>query len=561
MISLRPSHLSRYKALVGMLVKYGRRDLLELPELSELAELKDVAGSAEPRAKAVASAEELAADLEAMGPTYVKLGQLLSTRSDLLAPPYLVALARLQDHVDPFPFADVERIVQEELGVRLSKAFESFESKPIAAASLGQVHRAVLPSGRQVAVKVQRPGVRSVIVDDLDVLDQVAGLLDRNTRAGHALGLGDVVAEFRKSLMRELDYRAEAANLRIFARNLAEFDRLVVPRPVADYTTRRVLCMDFIAGTNVGALSPLVLTDLDGEALIEELFRAYLGQVLIHGFFHADPHAGNLLLTPDHRLAVIDLGMTGSIPTKVRPKLLRLLIAVSEGNGQAVADIGLELARSTPEGLDRNLYTHAVTELVVANCSSRLEQLNIGAVVMEITRVAASHGVRVPPEMSLLAKTLLNLDQTARTLAPRFEPAAAIQHYSVELLNRHMREEFTLGALVQPLMQSRELLTELPGRLNTISENLAANNFEVHFKNDRIDAVLVGLQKIANRITSGLVLAALVVGAALLMRVDTRWKLFGYPGFAVLCFALATCGGVSLLWTILKEDRDLNPRR
>lgn len=503
-------------------------------------------------------AERLTRRIAGLGPTFIKLAQIFSSRADIFPEPYLSEIGTLQDQVPADPADAILGVIRAELGREADEVFDDFQREPLAAASLGQVHRATLRGGREVAVKVQRPNIRPQIVTDLEVLDELAQILDKHTETGRTLGFTDVVAEFRGSLMRELDYRTEASNLRTLAKDLAEFERLVVPQPVEDYTTRRVLTMDYVPGTNIGALSPVVLTDIDGEGLVETLFRAYLNQVLVNGFFHADPHAGNLLLTHDHRLAVIDLGMIGTVPERMRPKLIRLLISVSEGDGQGVADIGIELARQTPERFDRNLYTREVTDLVLETHRSELDDLNVGAVVLEITRIAASHGLRVPPELSLLGKALLNLDEVARVLAPNFEPAEAIQRYSAELLNRHMRDDLSLSALLEPLMQSKELMMELPGRLNKLSQTLADNKLELNLKNDRIDSLIVGMQKIANRITTGLVLAALIVGAALMMRIETAWTLFGYPALAVICFLLAAGGGFVLIWNIVKDDRELD---
>ncbi len=209
-------------------------------------------------------AEEFARDLEALGPTFIKLGQLLSTRADLLPPAYLEALARLQDDVAPFPFEDVERIVQDELGVRLSKAFSSFDREPIAAASLGQVHRAVLRGGREVAVKVQRPGIRDRVIRDLDALDEVAALLHRFSAATRNMDPVRVLEEFRRTMMSELDYREEARNLLALAHQLRDYERIVVPLPIDDFTTARVLTMDFIAGTKITAVSRVEWTEVDG---------------------------------------------------------------------------------------------------------------------------------------------------------------------------------------------------------------------------------------------------------------------------------------------------------
>ncbi len=236
--------------------------------------------------------EALAHDLEEMGPTFIKLGQLLSTRPEFLPQSYLDALARLQDKVKPFRADAVEEIVSSELGVRLSKGFLEFDLEPIAAASLGQVHKARLRDGRLVAVKVQRPGIRKMIREDLDALEDIASSLDRHTEIGRRAAFLEMLKEFRRTLFAELDYRQEAQNLIRLGKNLERYERLIVPQPVEDYTTSRVLTMDYVRGTKITSFSPLARLEMDGKVLADDLFKAYLDQVLVDGFFHADPHPG-----------------------------------------------------------------------------------------------------------------------------------------------------------------------------------------------------------------------------------------------------------------------------
>src|SRR5712692_4146374 len=306
--ALRPESLKRYKDIVALLIKYGRSDLVKQASLAKTG------GNHNALATTVApKAEELASDLERLGATFIKLGQLLSTRGDMLPEPYLDALSRLQDQVEPFAYEEVEQIVSSELGVRISKAFAEFEMVPEAAASLAQVHRAYLRDGRAVVVKIQRPGVRDQIVNDLDALEEVADFIDAHTEVGKRYEFGNLLGELRRSLLRELDFQREASNLVRLGENLRSFNKLIVPVPIEDFTTSRVLTMEYIAGKNISNLSPLRLLELEGTDLADELFRAYLKQILIDGFFHADPHPGNVFLTYDNRIALLDLGMVSHI--------------------------------------------------------------------------------------------------------------------------------------------------------------------------------------------------------------------------------------------------------
>jgi ubiquinone biosynthesis protein len=548
-ISLKPQHLNRYRQIAWLFIKYGRSDLVKETGLDETLD-------AEQRVtpKEAAKADELADDLEKLGPTFVKLGQLLSTRVELLPRAYLEALARLQDKVDPFPFDEVEKIVTSELGVRMSKAFSDFEVKPMAAASLGQVHKARLRDGRQVAVKVQRPGIRDAMLQDLDALEEIAEFLDNHTAAGKRYEFCQMLDQFRKSLLRELDYRQEASNLTTIGHNLRDFEHLIVPEPISDYSTSRVLTMQYVHGKKITDLNPLARMEFDGNALAEELFRAYLQQILIDGFFHADPHPGNVFLTDDYRIALIDLGMVGKTMPGLQDQLLQLLLAIAEGRGGDAADIAIKIGDRKEEFAEKE-FKHAIAEIVAKQQGATVEQMQVGRLVLEVTQASGENGVRVPAELTMLGKTLLNLDQVGRTIAPEFDPNASIRRNAAQIMQQRLMKSLSPGNLFSGVLELKDLVQRLPARLNKIIDVVANNEMKVSV--DAIDekTLVVGFQKVANRITVGLIIAALIVGAAMMMRVETSFRIWGYPGLAILLFLAAAGAGVILLINILFYDK------
>ena len=543
--SLKLAHVGRYKDIAVLLIKYGRSDIVAE------AGWDDTRVSSEEPAKA----EQLAADLEAMGPTFVKLGQLLSSRSDLLPPVYIEALSRLQDNVAPFPFDQVEQIVTEELGVRISKAFLDFEREPVAAASLGQVHRASLRDGRPVVVKVQRPDIHGQVVEDLEALAEIAAVLDRRTKVGKRFHFADMIDEFRKTLLAELDYRREAQNLTTLADSLAEFERIVVPRPVLDFTTPRVLTMDYVEGNKINSVSPVALLEVDGTALAEELFGAYLKQIFIDGFFHADPHPGNVFITPDGRIGLLDLGMVDRLGPRLQEQLLQMVLAVSEGRADDAADVAIKISETT-EDFQEKEFRRRVEEVVAMTQDATLGELQVGKVFLDMAKDAGETGIRMPAELSVLGKALLNLDGIGRILAPDYDPGESIQRNSSRIMRQRMLKAVSPGNVYGSLLEVKDLVTRFPGRVNKILDAAAENKFG--FKLDTgIDAhgFMLGLQTVANRITVGLVLAALIVGAAMLMRIPTTFTIFGYPGLAMLFFLAAAGGGLGLLLRIVMADR------
>ena len=548
--SLKFKHLKRYKDIALLLIKYGRSDVVKHAGLQDALEPD---ASVETTAGA-SKAEELAQDLEKMGPTFIKLGQLLSTRADFLPPAYLHALTRLQDKIDPFPFEQVEAIVAAELGVRISKAFSEFEVKPLAAASLGQVHRAAMRDGREVVVKVQRPGIREIIAEDMEVLEEIAGVLDNHTQWGKRYEFGKMLEEIRRSLWRELDYRQEARNLSTLGANLLEFPGIVVPTPIEDFTTARVLTMEYIRGKKITELSPLARLDIKGADLAEELFHAYLKQILVDGFFHADPHPGNVFLTDDHRIALLDLGMVGHITPQLQENLLQLLLAVSDGRGDDAAGIAIKISE-LKEDFSENAFRQRVASLVSEHQGSKMDQIQVGRVALEITQISGDNGLRVPAELTMLSKTLLNLDLVGQTLDPKFNPNASIRRNAEKILQQRVWKAFTPTNLFGSLLEMKYLLVRLPSRLNRILDAIAHNELRVKVETIDENVIIEGLQKVANRIALGLILAALIIGAALLMRVETSFRLFGYPGFAILCFLGVGGGGLFLIIRILMHDR------
>lgn len=546
-ISLKPAQLKRYRDIARLVLKYGGGDAVRQAGLEAALEDSKENGSR------AANAEALADDLERLGPTFIKLGQVLSTRQDLLPRQYTEALARLQDKVAPFPYELVEQSIKDELGIRVSKVFAEFDPTPLASASLGQVHRAVMRNGRVVAVKVQRPGIRGRIDNDIAALEDIAAFLDAHTDVGRAYSFTSLLAEFRRSLYRELDYRREAENMITLRANLAEFDRIVVPEPVPDLVSERVLTMDYVRGRKITKLSPLVQLDLDGSELADQLFKAYLKQVLVDGFLHADPHPGNVFLTDDRRIALLDVGMTANLAPSLQEDLLRLVLAIAEGRPDDAITVMLKMGQKLP-GFDERKLSSAVADLIADHRDRTLEQVQVGRQLMEVGRISIDAGFRLPSDLTLLARALINLDQVGRTLDPTFDPNASIRASAADILERRLMKSATPGSMFASVLEARDFAVKVPGQVNRILEHLATNEFEVHVRAFDENRLMSGIHKVANRITVGLVLSALIVGAALLMRVQTRFEILGYPGIAMIFFVLAAIGGFALVIAILRDD-------
>jgi ubiquinone biosynthesis protein len=549
-LKIAPAHVKRYRQIATLLMRHGQGDLVRSTGMDAVLEGETVRGDPD-------AAARLAEDLEAMGPTFVKLGQLMSSRVDLLNPAYVEALARLQDDVAPFDFDQVEEIISSELQVRLSKVFPTFDRTPIAAASLGQVHRATLRDGRQVVVKVQRPGIRAQVREDMEVLGNLADFLDEHTETGRRYGLAQLLEEFRKALVDELSYRREADNLATLRGLLRDHKSIVVPEPIPDLTAERVLTMEFIEGKKVTDLGPLARLELDGGPLADQLFKAYLDQVLVQGVFHADPHPGNVLVTADGRLVLLDVGMIARLAPAVRDKLVKLLLALADARPEEVTRVAVTMGDKLPD-FDEAVLARAVADLVGRSASASLADLEIGALVLQLTRKAGEAGLRMDPELVMLGKTLLNLDQVATALDPEFEPRQALQRHMADFMKSSMQT--TPAAVMASLLEAKEFVEELPGRVNRAFDAVGQGHFELRVKAFDEDEFLRGLHKLANVLAAAVVLAAMILASALLAK-PSGGRASAGNHIALTVFVVAVVVSLGMLARIAVHSRKVRTHR
>ena len=543
--------LNNYAKFFSFILKYYNSDVVKSTANSVLNEIEKTEISEDEYNQ---KPEELVEDLKKMGPTYVKLGQLLSTRPDLLPENYLQALANLQDDVETVPYEEVQKIFEEEIGVKINKAFELFDPKPLASASIGQVHLALLPSGRKVVVKIQRPGIRKNFIEELETLKNMADLAVTHSKVAKKYALDDVIEELRFILLNELDYNKEAQNLVVLKENLKEFKNLIVPSPVAEYSSSKVLTMDFIDGKKITSLGNLKKIETDFTSVIDDLVEAYMKQIIVDGFVHADPHPGNIHVTADDKVALMDLGMVAKFSPKIQEKIMMLLVGMTKKDGDDITDALLEISEYDSAKVNLDHFRKNINRLVMDSTSTNAEDMETGRILLQMNRIAADEGIKLAVELNILGKVLLNMDQIVAVLTPKYDLQKAIRRFMEKMVNKKMQQELKPENAYAFLLDNKKLLENLPGRLNKITENLANNQLELKINAIDEDRLTEGFQKVANRITSGLIIAAMIIGAALLMRIPSTYTILGYGVLPFFFFVIAIGLGLFLVYSIMFKD-------
>ena len=588
---LTPRYLPRVAATIGLFTRYGLKDFASQQGLLELGAEEigeETNGDGDGLANRAAGFRRRLVEL---GPAYVKLGQVLSTRPDLLPEAYIRELEQLQDDVGEVPFDEIERTIQEELGARISKLFLEFEDKPLGAASLGQVHGAILRDGRSVVVKVQRPGIRAQLAEDVEYFHELARFITSHTRAGRRIDLVGVIQQLERALADELDYRLEARNGAMLRRSLAEFPHILIPRVIDAYTTQRVLTTERVRGVKISQVPPVSRTEYDFTTLADEISKAYLKQITVDGHFHADPHPGNVFVvlpgsenpvTPAEaksqerrrtlrpaatplvrleqlarrdappaptdrvRIALIDFGMTARLSDELKNGVVRLLMDIADNRGDDAAETLVELGDPL-DSFERAMYAREIAALIARNYDLSIGEVQAGLVLYEVISISYQHGLRLPAELTLLAKALFNLDAVTRALDPDYSPIEAIRSYTNTLATDRAKRDLSPRRLFQIATETTDLASVLPRRIDLITARMAANELGVVIDVPQLTSVLKGLQKVANRIFTGLVLCGALVASAMIH--DT------WPSMARIGFIVAAALGLYMIASIMWSDR------
>jgi ubiquinone biosynthesis protein len=540
----------RYREVAQALVKFGYVDVVDALHLWKPLRLGQRLFGA-PAMPDASKPERLRMLCEALGPTFIKFGQLLSTRPDLLPPEYLTELARLQDRAPQEDFSTIRAILQEELSLPLSDLFTEVEPAPLAAASIAQVHRATLTTGQEVVVKVQRPHISQTITGDLELLRDLARLAERYLPELRPLHPSGVVEEFARTIARELDFRHELQNLERCAKNFADDPTVYIPAAYPALTTSRVLTMGYVQGLKISRREELLMAGLDPKVVAVNGANALLKQIFRHGFFQGDPHPGNLCVLAGNVIAILDYGMFGTIDAETREHLALLLLGVANRDADKIVRALVELEVMTPDR-DRRHLRREIATLVDTYLAVPLEALNVSALLQEVLRMVRQHGLQVPPDFLLLLRALGTAESIGRELDPAFTIMQHLQPFAEQLVLERYDPRYFLRKLGHTTEDVEELLVLLPTALAQIMQKLRRGELHLGLEVQQLDRLIREFDTASNRLTLAIILAASIIGSALIMQTQMPPVLMGYPLFGMLGFLLSGILGLGLVIAILR---------
>jgi ubiquinone biosynthesis protein len=546
---------TRYREIATVLTRHGLAWLIAVLDLERFIALPRRRIGRRRLAEVSTTPEHLRQALEELGPTFIKLGQVLSTRPDLLSPEYQRELAKLQDRAPAVAVSEVRAVLVAELGQSVETAFATFDDEPLAAASIGQAHTATLPDGTAVVVKIRRPGAVEQIEADLGIIQQLATAASRRWAFADRYDLEGLAHEFAQTLRAELDYLREAGNAERFAANFRDDSAVHVPRVYRQLTTARVLTLERLSGIKIDDLAALDAASIDRRALAERAATIILKMIVDDGFFHADPHPGNFFVEPGGRIGLIDYGMVGVIDTLTRDRLARLALAISSQDAGALVDALLELgvARLPPE---RDLLRRDLADLLARYYERALGEIAIGPLIAEVLALIRRYRLRLPPNLALLVKTVMMEEGLGTRLDPTFQMTTVLAPYARRLLLRHYSPVLWARRFSQAGLEAADLGADLPRHLRRLLGNLERGDLQLTVRPTDMEPLLRRAERLVNRLVLGILAAAFVNGLAVLL---STYHLAGWErwsgAFFALGFTIAALLGVYLAWSILRSGR------
>jgi ubiquinone biosynthesis protein len=552
-------HAKRYKEILNVLIKYGFGDLVDALKIKQYIEIgiEKISGKQPGRIEKLSRPERVRMALEELGPTFVKFGQILSTRPDLIPLAYVQELSKLQDKVPSFPYDDVRTAVKAETGKFPEEIFHSIHETPIAAASIGQVHKAILLDTEEVvAVKVQRPNIQQTIEVDLAIMLHLAHLMERHVTEMEVLHPTKIVNEFARSMEDELDYTVEASHIEHFARQFLDDETVYVPRVYREWSTQRLLVMEFIDGTKASDFEHLKQEGYDLKEVASRGADSILKQICVYGFYHADPHPGNIFILPNNVICFIDFGMMGRIGQQEREDFADFVELLIKKDENKIVDALLKLTNFA-EDPNRSELQRDLMEFIDLYAYVPLKEIDIGKMLQSVLEILTKQSMSLKPGLYLMIKALGTAEGLARSLDPEFEIAKHAEPFFREIKILRYAPQRIAGHLLDSGTELLRLFKEIPGEVREVLKNAREGGLKIEIEYPELDRALFRLDRISDRIASAIVLAALIVGSSIIIlsRTPPRWH--DMPVIGLMGFLIAAVLGFWLLTSILKSGRGL----
>jgi len=549
-------HIDRYRQILQVLFKYGFGELMDNLKIEQIWEagLRKISRKRREAVDTLTGPERFRLALEELGPTFVKLGQVLSTRPDLIPLTFIEELTKLQDEVPPFPYSEVREIIQAETGKFPEELFESFDEKPLAAASIGQVHRARLKNGSDVVVKVQRPRIKKTIEIDLEIMLHLAGLMERHLEELQVIQPSRIVEEFARTLEEEIDYTVELSHIERFAKQFEKDDTIRVPRVYRELSTERILTMENIHGIKGSDLEALKRGGYDLPLLAERGADLIMKQIFVHGFFHGDPHPGNIFFLPENIICYVDFGMMGRIGRSEREDFADMLMAVVQRNDKKMVEAMLKLTEYDIEP-DREKLELQMGNFIDRYLYLPLKDLRLGRLLQQLLELVTENRLTIKANFFLMMKALSQVESLGVELNPDFEIITRAKPFVQRVQMARLNPKRIAEELFESGSELVSLLKDIPGEVRSILEQTRNGKLKIIFQHRGLDRILTTLDRSSNRVAFAIVLAALIIGSSLIVLSGVPPTWFDIPIIGLVGFLVAGMMGFWLLITIIRHGR------
>lgn len=549
--------LKRYRQVLGILIKYGFGHIIEQLNIDYYLELgKRIVslGTASRDMERLTQAARIRLALEELGPTFIKLGQLLSTRPDIVPQDVIEELKKLQDHLPPVATEEVMAQIHRELGYPVEELFGEFDKTPLATASIAQVHRGTLKSGEQIVCKVRRPEVETIIETDLDIMLGLAYLIEKHLPGGEMYDPIGVVKEFRRAISRELDFSREGRTIDRFSSNFADDETVRIPAIHWDYSGRTVLTLEYLSGIKISDVEKLKARGHDLKELARNGANSFLKQVFIHGFFHADPHPGNIHVLPDNVICIFDFGMVGRLDDDLKLQLTELLLSVLKRDVDHIISQLLYSGDLHDEANLKNLKRD-LTEFIDDYYDILLQDIRVGKLLIDFIEILTEYRIKFPSNLMLLSRALIAMEGIGRQLDPDFNMVEQLKPFAEQIVKNRYSPANMAKEANRTFQSYQSLAKNLPKDIKEFINRINRNQFKIDLEHRGLERLINDLDKSTNRISFSLVIASLIIGSSLIMQTDKGPMLFGFPVLGLFGYCVAGILGFGLAIAILRSGR------